>query len=146
MNIVKKGFLVITVVALSVAQAAYAEDESDIETLRAAAERGDADAQEQLGTAYQKGDGVKQDDVVADKWFLKAARQGNAQAQFDLGFAYRGGFGVQRDEVQSYMWFDLAAAQGNEGAADMRSAVAEIMTYDQITQARKLSRNWKPGE
>ena len=119
-------------------------DEVDVPKLRESAEAGSADAQYKLGSLYQQGEGgVKQDDKLAAEWFARSAEQGNADAQFALGFAYRGGFGVPRDEIQSYVWFDLSAKHGNEQADSMRSAVAELMSYDQIIEARKRSSSWK---
>jgi TPR repeat protein len=116
----------------------------EVTALRTAAEAGDSDAQFQLGDAYQKGEGIRQDDTQAAKWFERSANQGNSDGQFAIGFAYRGGFGVPEDKVLAYMWFELAAQQGNEEAPDLRTAVAELMTYDQISEARKKARNWKP--
>ena len=48
---------------------------------RAAAERGDADAQYNLGLCYAKGNGVKADMVEAVNWYRKAARQGHQDAK-----------------------------------------------------------------
>jgi TPR repeat protein len=42
------------------------------------AEQGNPDGQVNLGVAYGKGQGVKQDDIAAVKWFRKAAEQGNS--------------------------------------------------------------------
>ena len=53
----------------------------DIETLRKAAEQGDADAQTALGMRYYTGDGVPKDYAEAVKWYHKAAEQGHAIAQ-----------------------------------------------------------------
>ena len=48
---------------------------------RAAAERGDARAQYNIGVCYYNGYGVSQDVVEAVKWWRKAARQGNQRAK-----------------------------------------------------------------
>jgi len=119
-------------------------DADYIKDLRSRAESGDSDAQYELGTLYQEGDGLRQSDSEAVKWFRKSASQGDSNGQTSLGFAYRGGFGVPHDLILAYMWFDLAARQGNEGALSLRSSTAELMTYDQILEARKLSWRWKP--
>ncbi len=55
---------------------------------RAAAERGYADAQFQLGKMYDSGTGVSKDRDEAAKWFLKAAEQGHAHAQCCLCLFY----------------------------------------------------------
>ena len=58
-----------------------------IEALRARAEKGDVDAQNNLGEMYAKGQGVPLDYVEAVSWFRKAADGGYARAQFNLGFS-----------------------------------------------------------
>ncbi|HHF4137034.1 TPA: tetratricopeptide repeat protein, partial [Haemophilus influenzae] len=55
------------------------------------AEQGYAKAQFNLGVMYAKGQGVKQDDFEAVKWFRKAAEQGYAEAKFNLGHMYSKG-------------------------------------------------------
>ncbi len=50
------------------------------DTLRNAAEHGDAVAQFSLGVCYQNGWGVGRDTAEAAKWHSKSAEQGNALA------------------------------------------------------------------
>jgi hypothetical protein len=42
------------------------------------------------------------------------------------------------------MWFNLAAAQGFEGAAKVRDMMPARMTPDQIGEAQRMAREWKP--
>lgn len=72
------------------------------------------------------------------------AGQGDAKAQGDLGAAYVKGEGVPQDYVLAHMWFNLAAAQGNEDARQNRDSLAKVMTPDQIAEAQRLARQWKP--
>jgi hypothetical protein len=72
------------------------------------------------------------------------AGQGDAKAQGDLGIAYVKGEGVPQDYVLAHMWFNLAAAQGNEDARQNRDSVAKVMTPDQVAEAQRLARQWKP--
>ena len=88
----------------------------DIESLRRAAEQGNARAQAQLGASYFAGQGVPQDDAEAAKWFRKAAEQGDAQAQFCLGVSYFAGHGVPQDFSVAGQWYRKAAEQGHAGA------------------------------
>ena len=111
---------------------------------RAMADQGNGNAQFGLGTMYEKGRGVAQDDVEAAKWYRLAANQGHAQAQFNLGVAYDNGRGVVQDEVLAHLWFNLSVAQGNQEAAKNRDIVARRMTPAQLAQAQKLAREWKP--
>ncbi|MBF0176448.1 MAG: sel1 repeat family protein [Magnetococcales bacterium] len=57
------------------------DDKEAIKWFRLAAEKGDTDAQVQLGEMYHSGRGVPQDDKEAIKWFQLAAEKGNAHAQ-----------------------------------------------------------------
>ena len=75
------------------------------------AESGDAQAQFELGRAYEDGKGVPQDDTLAAEWFRKSAEQGNAQAQNSLGVMYALGRGVQRDKEEAVRWYKKAAKQ-----------------------------------
>ena len=63
---------------------------------RTAAERGFAEAQNNLGLMCALGRGVSQDDAEAVKWFRKAAEQGYAPAQYNLGEMRRQGRGVTK--------------------------------------------------
>lgn len=76
------------------------------------AESGDAQAQFELGRAYEDGKSVAQDDEQAVQWFRKSAEQGNAQAQNSLGVMYALGRGVQRDKEEAVRWYKKAAKQG----------------------------------
>ena len=60
----------------------------EIDALRARAEQGDAEAQNNLGVMYATGEGVPEDDAEAVRWYRLAAEQGYAVAQFNLGNMY----------------------------------------------------------
>ena len=93
---------------------------------------------------YDNGHGVPQSSQLAVRWYRRSAAQGNAQGQFFLGFSYKDGEGVPNDHVLAYKWFNLSAAQGHEKAAEFRDKVATEMTPSQISEAQKLSREFKP--
>jgi TPR repeat protein len=80
------------------------------------AEKGDADAQFNLGLMYEKGRGVPQDYKAALKWYRLAAKQGLAVAQYNLGVMYKDGKGVPQDYKTAAKWWRLAAEQGNASA------------------------------
>lgn len=80
--------------------------------LRAAAERGGALAQYQLGLRYAMGDGVPRDPAQAVRWYREAAQQGLAPAQYQLGLRYANGDGVERDFAEAVKWYQRAAGQG----------------------------------
>lgn len=58
---------------------------------RTLAERGDADAQYNLGAMYANGEGVARDYAEAERWYRMAAEQGNVDAQANLGVMYVNG-------------------------------------------------------
>jgi TPR repeat protein len=78
-------------------------------------------------------------------WWRKAADQGDMDAQYELGVLYQKGEGVPKDLVLAYMWENLAAAQGEEEARKLRNALERSMTLEQVGEAQKFSRNWKPA-
>ena len=59
-----------------------AKDEVEaVKWYRKAAEKGNAEAQLNLGEMYANGRGVEEDDVEAYKWFLLSGAQGTEQAK-----------------------------------------------------------------
>ena len=110
-----------------------------------AADQGDVSAQVFLGVMYELGHGVSQDDAEAARWYRLAADQGDANGQFQLGRMYVTGEGVPQDYVQAHMRFNLAAAQtSRKEYVKARDSVAEKITADQIAEAQRLAREWKP--
>ena len=98
---------------------------------------------------YYQGKGVRRDYAEAVHWHRKAANQGDATAQFDLGSMYsRGGEGVPLDYVRAHMWMSLAASRASgdlkQKYARGRDLVAKEMTTEQIAEAERLAREWKP--
>jgi cell division septation protein DedD len=79
---------------------------------RPLADRGDADAQFNLGQAYKLGRGVTANPGVAQSWYEKAAKQGHEQAQVNVGLLlYNGG---RRQEAMP--WIRKAADLGDPRA------------------------------
>src|SRR5229473_3381036 len=83
---------------------------------RPLADKGEVDAQYNLGVMYDKGQGVTRDYAVAVSWFRKAADQGFATAQLSLGIIYENGLGVPQDFTTAVSWYRRAAGQGNTAA------------------------------
>ncbi len=74
------------------------------------------------------------------------AEQGDAEAQFNLGFMYRTGQGKPLNYIQAYMWNSLAAAQGLKIAIRDQYVLESFMTPEQLAEAQRLARAWKPKE
>ena len=110
------------------------------------AKQGHALAQFQLGVLYSQGLGVPQNYAEAAKWVRLSAQQGETEAQFNLGRMYFEGLGVAQDWVLALMWTHLAAAQGHEAAIQVQEVLKERLRDDQIAEAQRLAREWKPKE
>jgi hypothetical protein len=115
---------------------------------RKAADQGDAAAQYSLGVMYDRGRGVPQDYAEAVRWYRKAADQGLVFAQLNLGVMYQDGRGVPQDYAEAYVWFNLAASRASgdvqKKSADARESVAGKMTTEQVAEAQRRAREWKP--
>jgi TPR repeat protein len=126
-------------------------DSDAVRWLRLAADQGKAVAQFQLGSMFARGRGVPQDYTEASRWYRLAADQNHAQAQYELGFLYATGDGVEEDFVTAHMWFNLAAVnfppsdnRNRRVAVTNREIMENKMTRDQVFEAQKLAREWKP--
>ncbi len=75
------------------------------------ADKGVAEAQINLGTMFENGQGVSQDFKEAVRWYRLAADQGLTKAQYNLGLMYAQGKGVGKDPIQAIKWYHLAADQ-----------------------------------
>jgi uncharacterized protein len=121
--------------------------------LRPLAEQGDNRARVVLGEMYTHWSDI-QNYAEAVKWYRLAAEEGNAVAQFHLGTIYATGYDVPQDYVQGYLWLNLAAAQDEAAGLSAeqrklvvrnRDLVAKLMTPDQLAEAQRLAREWKPA-
>ncbi len=115
-----------------------------LKEFRALAEQGDAGVQFILGSMYENGEGVPQDDAQAIRWYRRAAAQGFAEAQSILGSMYADGKVVRKDFVLAHLWWTLATAQGEKRAPKRRDRLAKKMTPAQLAEAQRLARKWKP--
>lgn len=111
---------------------------------RQAADIGYAQAQHAVGTMYEQGQGVKKDMTEAAKWYRLAAEQGYMMSQNSLGVIYTtGDVGVPMNLVQAHLWFNLASKE-NASAVSRRDRLKAKMTPEQIAEAEKLAKEWKP--
>jgi cell division septation protein DedD len=79
---------------------------------RPLAEKGDADAQFNMGQAYKLGRGVPSDLKLAQSWYEKAAQQGHEQAQANLGLIlFQNG-----EREKAIPWIRKAADNGDPRA------------------------------
>ena len=83
---------------------------------RPLAERGQAEAQFNLGVLYDGGLGIERDYAQAADWYRRAAEQGHARAQFNLAVLYADGLGLARNYAEAARWYRQAADQGKAEA------------------------------
>jgi GAF domain-containing protein len=117
-------------------------DTATIEQLTQMAEKGDPAAENLLGLRYVSGEGVKQDEHEAVRWFTKAAEQGNVSAQSKLGSIYFRGRDIPQNLNQAYFWMVLARANGDENSKVLAPLVAAHLTRAQITSIELEASHW----
>jgi hypothetical protein len=107
---------------------------------------------------YYLGEGRPVDEREGANWARKGAEQdcaarfrieqACAQARFLLASSYAEGKGVPQDYVLAHMWANLAAAslsgEARDAAVSIRDRVAARMTSEQVGEAQRLARDWKP--
>jgi len=115
---------------------AYGEIENDIwKEFRKKAEKGDVEAQFQLGTHYI----FISEWSEAAKWTHMAANQGDRRSQSNLGTLYMNGLGVPKDFVEAYAYLNLAAVN-YVNDRELRDKLEEKMTPSQIEAGQKISK------
>lgn len=103
---------------VSIADAARPMKWESLMLVKAAAEKGDHEAQFLIGLQYKVGDGLPRDRAEAAKWLRKAAESGNAEAQYALGDLYADDSvddGLA-NPAEAAKWIKAAAAQGEPEA------------------------------
>lgn len=91
--------------------------------IKSLAEKGDAEAELQMGLRYTSiAWGIK-DDKIAAQWFEKAARKDQVEAQYRYGLALLEGQGVVQDYKTAFYWLEKAALQGH---AQAQSTLGEM--------------------
>ena len=106
--------------------------------MRPIAERGDADAQYNIGWMYMNGYGLRANDSLALKWWNKASRQGHTDASFSIGMLYSLGDGeVAKDSKKAIDYYLLAAKEGHEDAITILQSM--MMRNDEAIRGRMHS-------
>jgi hypothetical protein len=84
-----------------------------VRVFKPAADKGQPDAQFNLGILYSRGQGVGKDPEEAFKWLRLAADQGLPQAQFMVAQMREKGEGVAPNYAEAEHWYQLAADSGD---------------------------------
>lgn len=77
------------------------------------AEAGDINAQYELASMYEKGNGVARDYEAAFKWYLTCAEKNNDKCAYKVGYDYLHGIVVGQDYQKAYKWLNVAADHNN---------------------------------
>jgi len=101
-----------TATLIKSAEKQYNDSQAILNTLMAAAENGDAEAQYKLGKRYRTGDGVKTDNTLAFRWYTKSAEQEYALGENALANMYCEGEVVPRDFNRATELYIEAAKHG----------------------------------
>ena len=96
--------------------------------------------------AYEHGEGVERNPVLAASLYCDAARHGDAEAQFSLGWMYANGRGVTRDDNMASYFFGLAAEQGHEHAKKMLRFVGDYVDPEIPQCLRKTFNKPEPAQ
>jgi TPR repeat protein len=97
---------------------------------RPLADKGDADAQFNLGQAYKQGKGVPADLSTALSWYEKAAKRGHPQAQVNVGLLlYNGG-----RKAEALPWL--------RKGADLDDPRAQYIIGTEMFNGQLVSRDW----
>jgi len=86
---------------------------------KAAADKGQPEAQYDLGLLYAKGLGVLRDLQAAQHWYEAAAAQGNAQAEYSLAQMYAQGWGIPADDASAMRWMQIANGSSGDNEDDL---------------------------
>lgn len=85
--------------------------------MRPMAEKGDAEAQYNLGWMYHNGYGLAVNDSLALEWWRRASGQGHIDASFSIATIYHhGAGGVSKDSDKAIDYFLTSARSGHEDA------------------------------
>ena len=88
--------------------------------LRAAAERGDVEAEVALGKIYLEGlPAVPKNAALAGDYFFRAAATNHPSAAYFLGVMLKNGDGCKADPAAAVRWFGIAAQSGSPQAMFM---------------------------
>jgi TPR repeat protein len=109
------------------------------------AEKGDPDAQFQLGTMFSNACGGPLDDTEAAKWYEAAADNGHPEAQIALSHIMRQGLGIAPNAIKAYHWAEMAVLrlEDDEALNDAlvaRAAAGPLLTPEQRDNVSVISR------
>jgi len=118
----------------------YSQDfEKSLGYFKKAADKGNPEAQCNLGLFYAQGLGVSQDFALAIKYFRQAALQGHAESMSNLAFMYAHGQSVTVDYHKAAMWYEVSRRLGYKTIEKNMEFVFSKLTTEQAQAAQTLA-------
>ena len=116
---------------------------NSIHSMIEAAERGDLDAQHNVGAGYATGDwdGPK-DETEAIRWYTGAAESGHSLSRYDLGFMLILGEGADKEIEKGLWWMEQAAKNGEACAVRLLSDIYQKGLFE-IEADPEKAKYWK---
>jgi len=109
-------------------------------TFRQAADAGNRLAQLQVGSQYERGEGVAKNDAEALRWYAKSAAAGEPTALKNLGQMYENGQGAPENWTLAAQLYQKSAAQGSP---DGEFALGRCYEFGMgVPQDRALAIQW----
>lgn len=62
-----------------------------------------------MGTCFEFGEGIEQNDERAFKCYEEAANQGHERSQYRLANCYENGIGTPKDFIKAFYWYKQAS-------------------------------------
>jgi TPR repeat protein len=123
------------------------------EMLKPMAEKGNAQAQYELGGFYHYGYIGANNYTKASEWYLRAAHQGNTDAMIGLaalyGTKYAGGHGTEIDQLSAFTWLTIAGEMVKDQMAlvkidGLRDQLKDGLTPEQLNESLAAARAYHP--
>ena len=121
------------------------DEKKAVEWFGKAADSGHVGAKNLYAEALVQGVHVEQNPVKAVQYYQQTAASGNATGLFSLALAFENGLGLEKDVEKAHAYFNLASALNHPLAAQARARVEQSMTSEQVTNAQRFAKAWRPA-
>lgn len=111
--------------AISFAQEQTPAMPDSIKVIFDKARGGDANAMNEVGGWYYRGQYVDQSYLTALQWWSKAADLGNVRAIGNMGVCYQTGHGIEKDSLKAIQLYQVSISKGNEALLTQQKKYAE---------------------
>lgn len=102
--------------------------QSTLRKLKEKAHAGDLEAYRKIGCKYMLGDGVKQSEGKAFKYYKIAADKKSPQAQYEVAYLYEQGIGTEHSFKDALNYFKKAQVNGLKAASEKLKEIFSDLT------------------